>query len=644
MRTALLLTILLATAAQLGGAPARAASRRRCVWSKGADAKVMGPYLKSWASRHGLGALGKWGVSIEPQQARISLTTDRPKGVYSLRLSAECRHRPRVASLKVQGARPPPRAALEDLARTFPAPRKQLHPGWHGRSSERAPYSWAFVLAALGLVLLAWGAEQLRAPWRRVAFWLTVAGATGLLAAAAAPLFTIPFSCDTGFLRAAYAAENIFGDWNHPFLPYALNHLPTRFSLEPWALRIIPFGWLVAQTVVLMVVARRQGGLVAATLASTWLACEVRHRPGIDVLADWDLASAFLLGLVLWAHGAEPPNGEDEPNRRWIWLAVLLLLGFYASYMMLVPITVLVALLWLDPQTRGRTAQVATGIWLLCAIKAVGVFRQGAALTPIVTSFDDLAHQMFLDLPLGRTEWMGIPLAAGLVWLVWGWRRLDRRLLLGTALAIPAATVVAWKWSHVNQGYYICLITPLLLLAAGVAVSRGGQRLHRWTADRTHPLVGWTVVAAGLTGLTLLTVYLAEVPAHKRFRSTGLANLPRFDRRVDGDDRPILTTTVHLGLYWSYDRARRGAKRPGRMLPGAGPPDVAHRLRQVLPPCRPKGGWPAAGRRFYYVTESGGTQHRPCMPPPSRYRCKRLYKRTTWLNFYDCSRRRALTR
>lgn len=629
-----LLTVLLTAAGVVGMAPAPAAAKPRCVWSKGADSKVMGRYLKGWARRHGLGAIRKWGVSIKPRQARITLSTERVEGVIVLRLSDNCRRRPRVIALPAQRGGPVPQAALEDLAGNFPAPRKNVQSGQPEDPWEKTLYSWAFALAAMGLVLLAWGAQRLSLRRRHVAFWLGALGVSGLCGVAAAPLFTVPFSGDAEILRTAYAAENIFGDWNHPFLQYALNHIPTRLSLEPWALRIVPFGYLIAQAVLLMVVARRQGGLVAAALAGTWLACEVRRRQSIDTLADWDLAGVFLLSLVGWTHSRAARPAEDRPDRRWLWLALLLLGSFYASYMMFVPITVLVALLWLDPQTRGRTALVSTGVWLVCAIEALGVFRQGTDLTALVTHFDDLARQMYLELPLARSSWMGAPLAAGLVWLIWGWRRLDHRLVLGTAVAIPAATVAAWRWSHVNHGYYVCLLTPVLLLAAGVAVSRGGRHLQQWLADRTHPAVGWTLVAAGLAGLTLATVNLPEYPHEYRSRPTGLANLARFEKRIAGNDLPILTNAEHLTLYWSYDRARRGAPRPGRMLSGKGPPDLSHRLRRVRDLDRlPE--WRAAEPRFYYVTEVGNRQKPQPMPPP-RYRCERLYRRTTWLNFYRC--------
>jgi len=635
---AVLTAVLIATAGLVGMAPTPAAAKPTCVWSKGTDSKAMGRYLKGWARRHGLGAIRKWGVSLKPRQARITLSTERVEGVVVLRLGSDCRRRPRVTTVAAQRGGRLPLAALEDLARTFPAPRKKVLDVGPEDPWERGPSSWAFALVALGLVLLAWGAQRLRLTWRRVAFGLIAAGVSGLCAVAVAPLFSAPFSGDAEILRTAYAAENIFGDWNHPFGQYALNHIPTRLSLEPWALRIVPFGYVIGQAILLMVVARRHGGLAAAALAGTWLACEVRRRQSINVLADWDLAGIFLLGLVLWAHTGATPPGEDRPDRRWLWLSLLLLGSFFASYMMFVPITVIVALVWLDPQTRGRTALVSTGVWLVCAIKALGVFRQGSELTAIVTRFDELTRQMYLELPISRSAWMGIPLTAGLVWLIWGWRRLDHRLVLGTTVAIPAATVVAWRWSHVNHGYYVCLLTPLLLLAGGVAVSRGGSQMRQWLADRTHPAVGWTAVAAGLALLTLATVNLPEYPRDDRYRPTGLANLARFEKRVSGDDLLILTNAEHLTLYWSYDRARRRAPRPGRMLSGKGPPDLSHRFRRVRPSDRLERGWKAAEPRFYYVTETGD-RDKPQPMPPSRYQCERLYRRTTWLNFYRCTLR-----
>ncbi len=133
-----------------------------------------------------------------------------------------------------------------------------------------------------------------------------------------------------------------------------------------------------------------------------------------------------------------------------------------------------------------------------------------------------------------------------------------------------------------------------------------------------------------------MTVHLPVLPNLSRHRPSGLENLVRFEKRVARDDRPIFSNTVHMGMYWSYDRARRRAPPPGKMLDGFGPPDVAHRLRQVYRPCRPQRDWAAAKSHFYYVTDSSDVQKLPCKPP-RRYRCKRLYKRAHWLNYFECT-------
>ena len=39
-----------------------------------------------------------------------------------------------------------------------------------------------------------------------------------------------------------------------------------------------------------------------------------------------------------------------------------------------------------------------------------------------------------------------------------------------TLLAIPVAVGVAFRWSHVNGGYYVGLVTPVLCVAAGVGL------------------------------------------------------------------------------------------------------------------------------------------------------------------------------
>ncbi len=616
----------------------------RCVWAAGTDSKLVGAYLKAWTRQNGLGELQGWGVSMQPHRARITLRTEHGSGVYYLVPGESCKAVPQVDTARAQRSKPIPPATLNLLAKGFPAARRQLAGGQapqRCRPQDRGctigacdQESWGFLGLAVLLVLLAWFAEAAPKRVQRGALVLTTLGVGALVAYSVAPLFTMPFSNDAPLLRAAYARESVFADWNHSYLPYLLNRPTTWFSMEPWALRIMPFGWLLAETALLVVVARRQGGLVAGALAGVWFASEVRRRQGIVELTDWDLAGLFLLGLVWWC--TRPKTDPATSTRLWIWLVVLMTAAFLGSYMMLVPVTALVGLLWLDPETRARLAPPTTVIWALIALSAVRIFVAGQSISPAVSSLDELVRLMVVETPFHRTLWMIPPFVIGVGWLAWGWRRLDRRFIAAGIVSIPLATLFAWRFSHVNQGYYICLTTPLVLLASAAGVGAGAERLCAWATPRMGALASRIVIALGLTGLALFTVSLWSHGDLNKFAPSGLRNMAPFEKLIAGDRLPIVTDTEHFSLYLGYERARRGES-PRAPLLSTGPPDIAARTRFLNPrTCRVAGGWESL-REFYLVREGNQSDKRLC-PPPAGYGCKPLFKRRVWLNYFRCSR------
>jgi hypothetical protein len=630
-------------------------SGRQCVWGRGTDSKGLGTYLNAWTTKNGLGKVTKWNVKIRPRKARVTLDTKHSNGVYLLILGAACKGTPRVEVVSRNGTAPVSAAALKQLARGFPAPKKQLHggtradwqmvtpQGWSSYIQAWDPESWGFLLISLILVLLAWFAEGAPPPYRRIALGVTILGVVALVGYSVAPLFSIPFSNDAPVLRAAYSREAIFGDWNHSFLPYLLNHPTTRFSMESWALRIVPLGWLLAESALLVLVARRQGGLAAGALAGVWFASEVRRRQGFVELTDWDLAGFCLLALVLWTLQARQDPARQDPARqdpgwtvrRSLWLVALMTAAFLSSYMMIIPVTALVGLLWLDPATRRRFAPLATGVWSLLALRAANVFMSGSGAVPTILNFDDLARMMVQETPFSRTVWLLVPFCGALVWLAWGWRRLSHRFVAVSMAAIPLATLVAWRFSHVNNGYYICLTSPLILLASAAAVGTGAQTLRRWMTKRLGGAASGVIVAGGLTALTLVTVSLWVLPDPSKFATTGLHNMAAFEKRIARDRLPIVTNTVHLGLYVGYERARRGVQTRGPLL-GRGPKDIAARSSFMNSTCRVQGGWKSLGPSFYFVREAKDPHIKPCKIPSS-YTCRPLFRRRVWLNYYHCT-------
>lgn len=616
-----------------------------CVWEKGADGELVGAFLRGWADRNGVGKLEGWDVNMQPRNALVTLRTSHSNGVYLLTLSASCATPPKVETVTFQGPRPVGAAALEKMAKDFPAPKKQLATEVsrfvencrvrHRTASIQAcnPESWTFLLLAVLLVLLAWLADDAPKRYQRVALVLTVVGVLALVSYSVAPLFTIPFANDAPLLRAAFAQESISGDWNHSFLPYLLNRPATWFSMEPWALRVVPFSWLLIETTLLVVIARREGGLAAGALAGVWFASEVRRRQGIVELTDWDLAGVFLLALVLWT--MRPRSEPPQTSRPLIWLGVLMTAAFLGSYLMIVPVTVLTGLLWLDPEYRKRFAPVATMVWALLTVRALSVFISGQGVEPVSFGFHEFARLMFAETPVHRSRWMIPPVLCGLVWLVWGWRHLSRCFIGVSIAAIVLATIFAWHFSHVNQGYYISPTTPLVLLASAAAVGVGAQRLRAWAGSLLGSVFGRAVMGLALAGLTLFTVSLWDPPEPARLAPNGLSNMAAFDRILRKDRLPVVTDTYHFGLYLGYERIRRGVSPFGPLLP-PGPLDLVGRTRLLNHrTCRVHLGWDSL-RSFYLVREDKDLQRKRC-GVPSRFHCKLLFKRKAWLNYFRCT-------
>jgi hypothetical protein len=636
------------------------------------DEAGMGRFLDDWSAEAGLGAVASWDLQVSGDEASIELETASWAGGVRLRLRAGCEGAP-AASATVRRGRELPRDAVRVLAAGFPAPRRSLAEPESEESERHVP----FALVGLGVILAAFVAER-RSRWaRRGALAVVLAGVGAMALLAAWPLFAVPFDCDAGVLRVAYAREDVFGDWNHPFLPYLLNHPATRLSLEPWAVRIVPFLWMAAQLWMLVLLAVRWAGPTAGALAGVWLACEIPRRQSIDQLADWDLAGVFLLGLAAWlawrerrpasssASAAETgpaPSAPPASTRETAGLLALMTLGFYSSYMMIVPLGVLVLVLLWDRGTGRYLRWAGAACFGILAVRALVVFRSGSDVTRLVYSARTLVGEMANELPSARVPVMLGVMLAGAGWLALrsvrarpgdpAGRRAPR-FLLGVLPAVPAATLLAWYWSHVNHGYYVCLVTPPWLLAGAVALGRLGDRVYDGSVERLRGLgagrwsgvPGAVVLLAALVGVWGATVSLPAFREDVHFEPSGIEHLAAFDETQRRDPLPIVTDSYHLPLYLAYERGRRGVRPEGPMLPPGGPLDVMPRLRWVDGACGPtvvpgRGGrepwtWDDLGDRFYFVTEAGRRPEGACPADPG-VRCDRLYPDRRWMNYFLC--------
>jgi hypothetical protein len=411
---------------------------------------------------------------------------------------------------------------------------------WARVAAATDPAADAFLLVAGALLVAAALLPNAPLPTRSRALWPVAAASLLLVAIAAWPLLDAPFDTDAPVLRAAFAAVDVFGDWNHPFLPYLLNRPATWVSLEPRSLRVVPFLFLCAESALAVRAAARDGGPLAGALCGAWFACEVPRRHGLADLGDWDVAGAFLLALVAWSQRSSPPRAGA-----WAALAALLAAGVLSSWLMIVPAAVLALCLLAEARRgalpRAPVAAVAAVVAAL-GLAAGRVFVAGHA-GPEPGHAHEVARAMLVESPVGRSATMAVPAALGLAWAAAGRAQLARRFALGSLVAVPAAVAIAFRWSHVNGGYYAGLVTPLLCYVAAAATARALDAVARPPEARL--LLALAVGA--------LTVDLA--PASP---AAGWNQLRAFARASSRDALPIVTNSGSLARVIGFERARAG--------------------------------------------------------------------------------------
>ena len=577
-----------------GSSPARAGDV--CVWTgQGSDA--VGRFLHQWVQERQGGTLERWDVGISDQDAQIELRTSGGLYRMALTLGGSCDAPPsvRLQSGSHTGGFPTD-ADLAALAADFPAERRVQSGGLQPRDGGPGPLTIPFALLALLCAAL------VAAPETRTSAAARYALVLALVVVAAWPLLFLPFDTDAPIIRAAVTATNIYGDAFHPFLPFFFYRPVTWFSIEPWALRLVPLAFLGVETLLLMLAARREGGIAAAVLAGIWFAAEARRRHGLWDLSDWDVAGTFLVALLLtlqrpWA-------------TRWfgaVLIAALMAAGLASSYLMIIPAGLVLGCLGIE-MLRGRCSVVsvaivgATFLWL--ALVALRIFTAGSSVTPEINA-DTLWQQMYLELPLARNLVMALPLLLGLVWLARNVDRLAPRFALLCLVVVPVAVVIAHRKSHVAGGYYIGLVTPLLLYAAAAGtVAAAAAAIAAW---RAGGIAGSGVRAAVVVGLVALTV-VATAPG----RTAGDVNfMIAVAHETRGNDLPIYTNRNDLARLLAFERARAGDDPLTIDAALWGPKDLLGRIKMVADDSCPP---PANdGHGFFVAIFRGSPTQRRCL-------------------------------
>ena len=497
--------------------------------------------------------------------------------------------------------------------------------------------SLLFLLVACLLLFVVALLSEERAPSRTRASGIVV-GVLVLVVIAARALFTAPFDSDAPVLRAVFSSIDVFGDWNHPFLPYLLSRPATWISFDPRVLRVVPFFFLCVETALATVAATRDGGPLAGALCGVWFACEIPRRHGLRDLGDWDIAGTFLMALVLWT------QRRDEPRTgAWFALGALIIAGVFSSWLMIVPAGVLVLSIAHDALRKRvpLVPVVATAVVVVALALLVGkVFVLGHLSGP--GHAREVLQGMATESPIGRSSVMGVPFVLGLAWTVADRRNLSRRFALGTLIAVPLAIEVSFLWSHVNGGYYVGLVTPLCAYVMAVATSRG---LFIWLDSLSRSGradVRW-IRSPEVRGVVMLAVGLLTVDIDATFSGSGWEDLPAFSRQIAGDPLPILTNAGSLARLIGFARLRAGVGTAAEIL--VPPPPLAGRILEVREAdCSPVTGRPVPDNGFY-LAHSGTSAARAICLRRFGARCHSLQvpadraNRIVW--FYRCD---ALTR
>ncbi len=433
------------------------------------------------------------------------------------------------------------------------------------------PLAFAWALAALLLLLSA----RARSRWQ-AGHDLALAA---LVAAAMASVLDLPPDNDTLPMRVAVARHDVWADWNHPPLSYALN-LPTRWRLDVVSVRLVPLLWLIALTVGVARLSaamardlglRAQAIATAAALGGLWFAVEGRRRTTVMDLGDWDLAGLFLIAVMLWVRSLNADNTQQAGPVQVVVGVALAAGGVGSSYLMAAPLTALTG--WLT--LRGRrwaAAGVALGLaaW---SPKLVALIGAGAEVRRALTlvQADPLARvvEAVAQTPLGRTPMLGVPLVLGVVAMA---RRPKRwfEALAWAGLSVPAAVVVGDAFSHVNGGYYVDLVVPLLLPVLGVGGAVVAGRLTPGARAAAAAMVAWTFT-------------LPPVPFSPEDNALSRA-VPALAEALRSEDVPVVSTFLDVTPMLALELARTGHADLREVLPQ--PPDGGLRERVRTTTCR----------------------------------------------------------
>jgi hypothetical protein len=164
---------------------------------------------------------------------------------------------------------------------------------------------------------------------------------------------------------------------------------------------------------------------------------------------------------------------------------------------------------------------------------------------------------------------------------------------------------VANEGSHVNGGYYVGLVTPLLLYAAAAGTADVLEALvscaggHRTMALRSALVLALAVATVGRLGT-------GEA-------GTGAEPLRILAHESRGNTLPIFTNSEDLPRLLAFERARAGEGVIADVI-ASHPPDFQTRVRLLAgDACAPAPGAEAAGFYLVYLDSADREARRACV-------------------------------
>jgi hypothetical protein len=188
-----------------------------CAFAEGSDPQAIETSVRNWARTSGLGAVSKWGVSLDGPHIAVELVIDTGTLTISWQLDADCTPTNIDARGSAADVTVPAQATLEGLAAELPA----LHTRQEKRHSS-IPWTPLTLLAIV--LLIAFAAANLRAVAGRVLIALVGFGiglAFAEIATRSTGLQTRLVAASLFYIRGGDIAEHRTSD--DAFLHYELN-------------------------------------------------------------------------------------------------------------------------------------------------------------------------------------------------------------------------------------------------------------------------------------------------------------------------------------------------------------------------------------------------------------------------------------